>query len=61
MGRLRNIVMITIQANCDTYGGLYHWHEMMAYSSIEGTQGICPDGWHLPTDNEWKTLEMFSE
>ena len=19
----------------------------------------CPSGWHLPSDNEWKTLEMF--
>lgn len=22
-------------------------------------QGICPNGWHLPTDAEWKTLENF--
>ena len=43
---------------CDTDGGLYPWDEMMQYSTIEGTQGICPTGWHLPTDTEWKTLEM---
>ena len=30
----------------------------MQYSSTPGTQGICPSGWHIPTDNEWKTLEM---
>lgn len=24
---------------------------------INGTQGICPPGWHLPTDEEWKVLE----
>ncbi len=44
-------------ANCDEYGGLYQWDEMMQYSTIAGVQGICPSGWHLPTDDEWKTLE----
>ncbi|MCD4735514.1 MAG: hypothetical protein K8R53_05690, partial [Bacteroidales bacterium] len=46
-----------IPANCDTYGGLYQWDEMMDYSSAPGVQGICPDGWHIPEDNEWKILE----
>jgi len=45
-------------ANCDIYGGLYQWYEMMEYVTTEGTQGICPNGWHLPSDNEWKILEM---
>ena len=45
-------------ANCDTYGGLYQWNEMMQYVTTAGTQGICPDGWHLPTDSEWNTLEI---
>ncbi len=45
-------------SNCDTYGGLYQWDEMMQYSTVEGTQGICPSGWHLPTDAEWCTLEQ---
>jgi len=45
-------------ANCDTYGGLYQWDEMMQYVTTEGAQGICPTGWHLPTDDEYKTLEM---
>lgn len=44
--------------NCATYGGLYQWNEMMQYINTEGTQGICPTGWHLPSDDEWKTLEM---
>jgi len=44
--------------NCTTYGGLYLWDEMMQYVTTESTQGICPEGWHLPSDNEWKTLEM---
>ncbi len=30
----------------------------MQYSTTEGAQGICPTGWHVPTDTEWKTLEM---
>jgi uncharacterized protein (TIGR02145 family) len=42
---------------CDIYGGLYQWDEMMQYSTTEGAQGICPSGWHVPTDNEWKILE----
>ena len=44
--------------NCDTYGGLYQWDEMMQYVSTEGTQGICPDGWHLPTDAEYRIVEI---
>ncbi len=45
-------------AYCETYGGLYLWNEMMQYTTTQGVQGICPDGWHLPTDDEWKTMEM---
>ncbi|MCD4725293.1 MAG: hypothetical protein K8R63_10680 [Bacteroidales bacterium] len=43
--------------SCMKYGGLYHWAEMMQYITQQGTQGICPPGWHLPTDEEWKVLE----
>ncbi len=43
--------------NCDTYGALYQWDEMMQYSTSQGTQGICPTGWHIPSDEEWKVLE----
>jgi len=31
----------------ETYGRLY-------YSSVR--QNVCPDGWHLPSNNEWETL-----
>lgn len=44
--------------NCETYGGLYTWHEMMNYYSHEGARGICPEGWHVPSDNEIKQLEI---
>ena len=43
--------------SCQKYGGLYSWWEMMQYVQEEGTQGICPPGWHIPSDNEWKILE----
>jgi uncharacterized protein (TIGR02145 family) len=31
----------------------------MQYSSVEGAQGICPAGWHIPTDAEQYALEDF--
>jgi uncharacterized protein (TIGR02145 family) len=45
--------------NCNIYGGLYQWNEMMEYSTTPGIQGICPAGWHLPTDGEFCTLATF--
>lgn len=42
--------------NCLEYGGLYQWDEMMQYSEEEGAQGICPDGWYIPTDTDWGNL-----
>ncbi len=47
------------QANCAIYGGLYDWNEMMNYTTTPGTQGICPTGWHIPTDAEWCTLTTY--
>lgn len=46
-------------ANCEIYGGLYQWDEAMGFGSIEGTTGICPEGWHLPTDTQWHELVVF--
>lgn len=48
-------------SNCQMYGGLYQWNEMMNYSPSDSglvgtTQGICPAGWHIPTQKEWLTL-----
>ncbi len=48
------------EANCTIYGGFYQWDEMMQYSATPDSppiQGICPDGSHIPTDTELKTLE----
>ena len=46
---------------CTGLGGLYLWDEMMQYNppdnGITGEiQGICPVGWHIPTQAEWNTL-----
>jgi len=46
-------------SNCEIYGGLYQWNEMMEYSTTPGVQGICPSGWHLPTNDEWIILTDF--
>ena len=46
-------------SKCDEYGGLYHWNELMNWADIEGTQGICPDGWHIPTLADWSSLVNF--
>jgi len=42
---------------CDIYGRLYNWETAMdgSASSIDnpsGVQGVCPDGWHLPSTTE---------
>lgn len=48
--------------NYRTYGVLYNWPAAMAGQSSSnsvpsGVQGVCPDGWHLPSDEEFKILE----
>ena len=39
------------QSTYNTYGALYNWPAVM-------TEGICPSGWHIPSDGEWMELEM---
>jgi uncharacterized protein (TIGR02145 family) len=43
-----NISDAKSSANFQTYGVLYNW---------EAAKNSCPEGWHLPSDNEWKQLE----
>jgi len=50
--------------NCEVYGGLYEWDEMMSYGPQDDkplgtTQGICPNGWHIPTGSEWTDLYSY--
>jgi len=47
--------------NRDTYGTLYTWAAAMngagsSDASPSGIRGVCPDGWHLPSDAEWTEL-----
>ena len=53
---IENYCYNNTDANCTTYGGLYQWDEMMQYVATEGATGICPTGWHIPTDAQWTTL-----
>jgi len=45
--------------SCNTYGALYQWNEMMQYTVTPGTRGICPAGWHVPTDQKYLNLEIY--
>jgi len=46
-------------ANCSANGGYYQWDELMQYTKNEGTQGICPQGWHIPTNKELAKLFIY--
>lgn len=40
-------------ANGSTYGKLYN------YFAVVDSRKLCPDGWHVPDENEWQTLVDF--
>ena len=53
------------ESNVSEYGYLYHWYATMHLNnSYEGqtldTQGICPPGWHVPSNDEWGLLRSFA-
>lgn len=46
------------------YGYLYSWSVAMhgasnSNSNPSGVQGVCPNGWHLPSEAEWQQLEDY--
>ena len=53
-------------ANCATYGRLYDWATAMGIDekynrelwngSDAKHQGICPSGWHIPSNEDWNIL-----
>ncbi len=50
--------------NYQTYGVLYNWPAAMNSSASSstnpsGVQGVCPPGWHLPSDEEWTQLTDY--
>ncbi|NLB64091.1 MAG: hypothetical protein GX801_08310 [Fibrobacter sp.] len=47
--------------NYEDYGVLYNWSAAMAETpgseaNPSGVQGVCPAGWHLPSQGEWEQL-----
>jgi uncharacterized protein (TIGR02145 family) len=48
----------TRNVSANTDGGLYQWSQAMCGVTTPGVKGICPVGWHIPTDAEWHTLEF---
>ena len=51
-------------ANVPTYGYLYNWKAMVkgaASSNLNpsGVQGVCPNGWHMPSHAEWNQLMAY--
>jgi len=51
-------------ANKTVYGALYTWTAAMNGSAStinnpSGIQGVCPTGWHLPSEPEWAQMENF--
>ena len=40
-------------SNVATYGRLYNWY------AVYDSRGLCPSGWHVPTDGEWTELEDY--
>lgn len=45
--------LLNNESNADIYGYLYNWY------AVNDSRNIFPEGWHVPTDEEWKKLEMF--
>jgi uncharacterized protein (TIGR02145 family) len=50
-------------ANAKEWGGYYTWSTVTNGGSSNtnpgNIQGICPDGWHVPSDAEWQELELY--
>jgi uncharacterized protein (TIGR02145 family) len=43
--------------NNDKFGKLYNWYAVS--STTNGNKNVCPTGWHVPTDNEWRVLTDY--
>ena len=58
-----------LDARCDTDGGLYQWAQALdlpytcnstsTCTINDPHQGICPDGWHIPSDQDWYDLTDY--
>jgi len=49
------------EANVSDYGRLYTWNAAMklSKSTLSRVQGVCPDGWHVPSEDEAETLQDY--
>lgn len=59
-----NVKAAKATANYRTYGVLYNWPAAVAglkssTANPSGVQGVCPKGWHLPSDAEWTQLTDY--
>ncbi len=59
-----NVNEAKANANYDTYGVLYNWPAAMneaksSTASPSVVQGVCPAGWHLPSNEEWTKLTDY--
>lgn len=50
-----------VEDSCSIYGRLYPWSQATAHKRVpsldsSAIQGICPEGWRLPTAADWDTL-----
>ena len=41
---------------CALSSALYQWDELMRYEDSEEIQGLCPPGWHVPSEADWDQL-----
>jgi uncharacterized protein (TIGR02145 family) len=46
-----------LESGCTSGGGLYQWDQAMTGTTTVGTKGICPVDWHIPTHDEFTTME----
>jgi len=60
-----------LESNCNIYGRLYDWSTAMNFASSCNSnscssqiqtkhKGVCPSGWHIPSDAEWDVLFTFA-
>jgi len=58
------VKLVTQEEHCDYYGRLYDWNTAMdgvgsSHANPSGVEGVCPVGWHIPSDAEWTELQDF--
>ncbi|MFO7657753.1 MAG: FISUMP domain-containing protein [Bacteroidales bacterium] len=51
------------QYSVEKFGALYTWaaavNKQIDVPESKHVQGVCPTGWHLPSDEEWTQMERY--